>query len=117
MSRQLLTVTAAPGGYDADGAPVTWNTWDSATDTDGVEFVSTGNELVLVRNTHGTTAYAPTIVSVADDYGRTGDATVSIAAGAMRLFGPLKTKGWAQADGRIRMTLANVALQVAVIRL
>lgn len=117
MAYQLLTVTAAPGGYDADGQLVTWNTWDSVANVDGLEFVSTGNELVLVRNTSATTAYAPTIVSVADDYGRLGNATVSIAIGAMQLFGPLRAKGWAQPNGRIRMTLANVALQVAVIRL
>src|SRR4051812_29495309 len=60
----------------------------------------TGKETILIRNS-GATPRAITITSVADSFGRTGDITDTIAAGATGVYGPIPVAGFQQADGNV----------------
>lgn len=116
MAYQQITVLAAPGSYDSDGLVGVETTWDSTTYTDGLEFPSTGNELVIARNTGAGTRVC-TVVSVADELGRTGDLAKTIAAGGTNYFGPMRKKGFAQTSGRIRIVPAHAEVKITVLRL
>lgn len=85
---------------------------------DGVQFTSTGRELVLVRNTTGTPGTI-TIVSARDEYGRTGDLTAySIAANSMAIL-PLKSDKLFKnsVTGKILITMSALTIEVAVVKL
>lgn len=116
MARTTLTVQDAPGGYDADGAALTFAAGDA---TNGNDYVATGRELLIARNTDGATAYSVTVKSVADAAlgNRTGDLTFSIPANGFRMFGPIPTVGFLQGNGRVNIDVQNAAVQLAVIRL
>lgn len=98
MAETALTRHKAPGSYDTDGLVVAADTGD---DVNGNKFTATGRDLLRVHNTD-TGAQTFTITSVADPAtGRTGDISVSIGAGEVRIFGPFELRGWADANGEI----------------
>ncbi len=113
MPRQTLTKTNAPGSYASSGVKVTLV---SADPTNKEQFVSTGKELVLARNTGGS-PYTVTINSAPDPYGRTADiASYSVPAGEIHVFGPFPVTGWKQAaSSYITLEASNAAIQWAVI--
>jgi hypothetical protein len=119
MARQTLTKITPKGPYPA--LPVAADsldlTWTPAIVADKEQFIPSGNDLVLVRNTHATNAYTVTFTSTADVQGRTGDVTTySIGAGEQIAF-RFRKPGWKQSDGRIYMEASNTAIQYAVIQL
>jgi hypothetical protein len=111
MARGTITAQSAPGSYTTGGAALTWTTGDS---TNGHEVTAVGKLLIIVRN-DDTGAQAPTILSVTDRFGRTGDLTFSIAANAYRMFGVMETEGFRQSDGNIYIDVADNNLMIAVI--
>ncbi len=114
MPRTALTKTTAPGNYAAAGVAVTMTAADVANLN---SFVANGNDLVIAENT-GATPYTITITSAPDPYGRTADiATESIAAGAIRIYGPFPLAGWQQSDGSIYLQASNVAVKFGVVKL
>lgn len=114
MPRTNLAKTAAPGGYTDAGVVVT----ETAIDTvNGNQFVLTGNEIIIVRNTD-VAQQTVTVTSVADPYGRTNDITGhAIAAGALAVFGPFPAIGWKQTDGMLYISGSSANLRVSVIKL
>lgn len=114
MARQTLTKSVAPGGYDVLGAALTYTAADASNKE---QFVSTGKELVIARNSNaGSTARTVTINSVANAKHRTGNVNaVSIAAGASRIFGPFPKNGWVQSNGMIYMEASNAEVLWAVV--
>jgi hypothetical protein len=110
-----LTKSTAPGGYPTAGVAVTF----AAADVAGKNyFISTGRELLVARNTSADTPYTITIVSAADEMGRTGNITAeSIAFGVTRMYGPFPRSGWSQSTGHINVEAANEAIEFAVIQL
>lgn len=83
---------------------------------DGIDFQATGREVVLIQNSD-VGAQTFTLVSVADELRRTGDITTySLAAGEFAALIP-PTRGWAGSNGRILITMSNVAVKVAVLRM
>jgi hypothetical protein len=112
MPRQTLPVTSAPGAYSGASAVVTFT---AANTTDKEQFALTGKELILINNTGGGAA-TWTATSVADPYGRVGNiAAESIAAGAIRVFGPVKVEGWSQTDGKFYLEASANTVKFAVI--
>lgn len=111
-----LTKTTAPGSYPTDGVAITFTAADAVNKD---QFVMSGDDLLLVHNTHGSTGYTFTITSIADPHGRTADiATEAIAAGVVRVLGPFKNKvGWVQSDGNLYLEANNAAVKFAVIKL
>lgn len=62
---------------------------DTAIDsTNGMSFTNTGREILLVENTHVSNALTVTLDYAADEYGRTGTKTVSVAASTKKIIGP-----------------------------
>ena len=112
MARQTLTKTNAPGGYSGSGTAVTMTAADA---TNKEEFVSTGRELVIAQNT-GVGARTVTINSVDDSFGRAEDITAeSIAAGAIRVYGPFPTAGWQQSGGKINLEASHAEVKWGII--
>jgi hypothetical protein len=114
MARVNIAAQTAPGGYDANGATLTFTAADATNDH---KTAWTGREMILAENTSADTAYSVTITSVADvPAGRTGDTTVSLPFGTKAWFGPFPANGWRQTDGFIYFEAANAAVKFAVIR-
>lgn len=114
MARQVLTKTTAPGSYATAGAALTMMAEIVA---DGSQFSPSGNDLIIIQNTD-VGAQTWTLTSVADPYNRLGTITTeAIAAGVIRIFGPLKTQGWMQADGKIYLNASHVGVKFGIIAL
>lgn len=111
MARTQIPVQelAANGGTDAD---VAFTAGDAG---NGMYFTNTGREILLMTSSAG--GKTATIVSVADEYGRTGDKTLAPAAGLTGAAGPFKPALFSQtasADfGQVFINIAPDATGVA----
>lgn len=117
-----LPIISPPGGYPA--LPITplaaafvFTTADATSNT----FVSTGRELLLVRNT-GAAPQTVTVTSVADNVNRTGDITAySLPIGSVTpqfaVLGPFPANGWKQTNGTVIVAASSTDIAFAVIRL
>lgn len=98
MPRQTLTKTAPAGPIPLTAATVV--TWTAADITNFEQVALTGQDVVLVWNTHASTGYTYTVTTVADAMGRTdtgaGMSAVALAAGVMHAFIP-GVEGFGQA--------------------
>lgn len=119
MSRTVLTKQVGIGKYPvlpvtAASADITWTAADTGNNN---EFVATGREILLVKNTDSA-PHTVTIHSVPDSLGRTGDITAySVGAGLISLFGPFPLAGWDQTDGAVWIDGSDTHIQFAVIQL
>lgn len=115
MARVTHTAQAGTGKYPTTLTALTF------TAADAVNFeqtLHTGRELIVVRNSHGSTAYDFTLTSVASNAtGRTGTEVVELAAGAIHVVGPLGIDGWRQSDGMLYFAGENAAILFAVVRI
>lgn len=116
MPRVTHTAQLLSGPYPA-GLVMDTLTFTAADVTNKEEVVLTDREILIARNTHGSTTYNVTITSVADAYGRVGNVTKAIAAGAFAIFGPIKSAGWQQSNGKLYFEADNAAVTFAVVRL
>jgi len=94
-------------------------TFAAGTITDGDTFVCTGRELLVVQNTDAG-AVTITITSVVDEKNRTGDITTySVGIGEFACFtvGLTNAQGWKSSAGKVRITVSDADLKVAVLRL
>ncbi len=116
MPRTALTKTAAPGSYPTAMVALTLNVVDASNHND---FPFTGDELVLVINTHATVAKTVSILSSADTEGRTGDITAeSLAANIMHMYGPFVDKtGWRQTANKFNIDGQTTDVKIAVLSL
>lgn len=118
MARTALSVQEPPGKHPgsiaAEAADLTWEAGDA---TDLNSYVSTGRELVLVRNDDAA-AQTVTIHSVADSFNREGDiAAYSVGVGEYAMFGPIPVEGWRQSDGTVHIDPSAATLMFAIVRL
>ena len=85
---------------------------------DGIEFLQTGREVVLIQNSDAASPYTFTLVSVADELNRTGNVgPYTLQAGEIVpiLINP---KGFKSAStGKVLITMDNAAIKVAVCRI
>lgn len=104
MARAAITVNQIAAGPDLNKA-ITWTNGDAAEDH---TMANDGRTLLIVNNTSGGAAIVQ-VVSVADPRtGRSGDigdgsATVSIANGEVRIFGPFPPELFNQAGNVINV--------------
>lgn len=93
----------------------------AAGNTGGDTITVTGRELILIYNSHATTAYTFTISSVVDGQNRTADITTySLAAGEFAYFTGALTNspGWKNVStGLLSVTVSNAAIKWAVLQL
>lgn len=66
--------------------------------TNGMMFPNDGRTVLLIKN-GGAGAITVTVTSVPDEYGRTGDLIISVAAGEERIVGPLRPALFNQRSG------------------
>jgi len=92
--------------------------WTAAEITWFNSAVCTGNEILLVWNTHAVDVGTVTITGATDAFGRTATiASYSLAAGEMAFFGPLRSDAFRQTDGKIWFAGSAATIKFAVIRL
>jgi hypothetical protein len=91
-------------------------TWTAADATNLNQFLLTGREILLARNT-GAGARTVTVTSAPDALGRTGHITAdSIAAGATHVYGPWPNlTGWIQSDGMLYFEGSHAEIEFAVL--
>src|SRR5215216_7106758 len=78
-------------------------------------FGSNARLLLLVWNSHATTAYTVTVTSAPDALNRSGDITgYSLDAGDMVAF-VFERNGWKQSDGNLYFQANNAAIKFAAI--
>ena len=101
-------------GYLGSIAAVSFTAGDSSNDHD---FDNSGNDILWVQN-EGGGAVEVTIVSVADQYGRTGDIVMSISAAGRGVAGPFPQTLFNQSGGRRCNVLLDqdTSVTLAVIR-
>lgn len=98
----------------ANGSAIAGLTWTNADLAEGNEFLNSGEEVVIIRNT---TAGSRTVtfVSVPDPFGRLGNLAVVVAAGGVAFAGPFKPGIWSTAQGRVELTV-SADVTFAVVR-
>lgn len=115
MARTNIPVQEVP----LHGAALDDVSFTAADATNDHEFVNTGRE-ILVMNNGDASQRTATVVSVADENGRTGDQDLAPAAGEISVAGPFPTSLWNSTLGKVYVNLspgedANVTF--AVLRL
>lgn len=114
VGRTALTVTAAGGGYNYAGIAVTMTAADASNKN---SFIATGKELVIAQNTDAS-SHTVTITSATDERGRTKDISAeTIAAGAIRIYGPFPLAGWDQGGGIIYLEANDATVKFGVVKL
>jgi len=113
MARTTLTPQAGPKQYGGALLAVTMTAADVANKN---QFKSTGTEFLLAQNTDAG-AHNVTLTSAADPFGRTQDITESVAAGAIKVFGPIRQPGFVQVDGMIYLEAADATVKFGVVSL
>ena len=117
MSQTALTViTLKPNNYAvvAGDLAIAQTAMDLA---NGNSFVATGQEILLIQNTGGST-YTVTVTSVADALGRldTSLTTYSIAAGAFAAVQFKALAGWLQPGSLVYLACSNALVKISVLR-
>jgi hypothetical protein len=114
MAATALTKTNAPGSYPTAGTAVTMGAADAS---NGNYFIMTGQELVLVQNSHASAAKTWTLTSVANSRSRTRDITAeSMAAGVWKVVGPFTSKeGWMQQGGGCFLSGEDTSVKFGVL--
>ena len=97
----------------ANAADITMNASDN---TKGNSFASTGQEILIVQNSAGTTQTL-TVAAVADEFGRTGTLTYILQTTEIAVFGPMTTAGWRQSDGNVNIDTSSADLKIGVVRI
>lgn len=111
MPATAVAPQVLPGPHSQTGAALTWAVVDAV---NGNSVVASPLLVLLVRNPTGASKTI-TVTSQPDPvYGRTGNASSSIAAGASRIF-QLTSAGWVNTDGLILFS-GDADLEVAILK-
>ena len=120
MARTAITPQAPLGSYDpyaAGDADLAMNASTGAAGSSGNQFVSSGNDLVIVQNTD-VGAQTITFTSVDDPYGRSEDITTyELDPDQIGMFGPFQVTGWRQTDNNVYFETSDAGMLIAVIPL
>lgn len=108
-----VTRTARPGGYADAGAAIALTAATNA-DQECADY-RFGSDLLVAVNT-GAASHQVTVYSAADRMGRSNDlGPETIAAGAVRIYGPFPAAGWRQANGKLKLKGNNAEVKFGVI--
>lgn len=101
----LTSTTITRAGHDIAGA---------AAAAGGDKFANTGQELVLVKNGHGTDPRTVTLdIRTTVDGQAVTDPTVTVAAGITKAIGPFPTV-YNDTDGNVNLTYSDSAANITV---
>lgn len=118
MARTALTKTTIVGPYPVSVPADSLDLNLQAADVSNMnQFSPSGDDLLIVQNSHASTAYTFTLTSAPDAFNRSSDITTySLAAGEIAMF-RIKTLGWVQTDGKVYLAASNAAIKFAVVAL
>ena len=122
MARTPLTPQTLQGNKPsayavAESADITYAVSTGALTTNGNEFVSSGNDIVICRNDQ-IGAQTITFYTNEDPYGLTDTIEAySIGAGEYAIFGPFQTVPWRQSDGNVYLGTSHADILIAIIAL
>ncbi len=122
MARSTLTPQTLQGNkvsaYSvAESADITYEATTGLLTTNGDQFVSSGNDIVICRNDQ-IGAQTITFYTAEDPYGLTDEiATYSIGAGEYAIFGIFQTVPWRQTDGNVYLGTSHADILIAIIAL
>lgn len=102
MARELIVGTTAPAERPAETHVATWQ----AAHVANKNYYVLGNKTLFARNS-GVVERTVIITSVADEQGRTGNLTVTLASGVTKRFPVFKDEGWAQAGRQLWLEADN----------
>lgn len=111
MARTALTVTDVPLNGQVD--PVSFDNGDAAND----HVLNNDGKTVVILDNDTAGAASVTVVSVADEAGRTGDITVSLASGDTAFVGPFPGRWWNQAGTQDVQINVDAAINIAALSL
>ena len=114
MARTAIPIQDVPFQGSIDNL-----TWTAADAVNNHEFDNNGHVLLLARNTDAA-GKTVTVVSVADEYGRTGDKAITVpATTGYATAGPFKPSLWNQSGtGKTNVNVsAATGLSLAAIRI
>jgi len=114
MARTVIPIQTLPAHGGVDNA-VTRTAGDATND---MYFLNTGRELLIMVSTSAG-AKAATVVSVADQFGRTGDTSMAPdGEDVIAIAGPFKPTIWNQAGGLVHVDLTDdTDTEFAVVRM
>lgn len=104
MARDTLTIQAISSKttpYDLDVA------WTAGVAANDMQFANNGNTILLVKNAGTSGTQTVTVVSVADEYGRTGDLSIAVGQGKYAFVGPLLPGIFNQSDGNVYLNFTT----------
>lgn len=111
MARTAIPVTDLPFQGKSDGPSLT-----SADATNDMEFINDGRTYLLFKNDDASPK-SVTIVSVADEAGRTQDLSLTVPAGGLSVTSFFRPRWWNQPDGVVHVDLAgDTSLSVGAFR-
>lgn len=113
FTRQAVTTTGAPGSAAAAAQTVTMT---AATPATGNRFLVSGNDLILAYNA-GATGRRFYVEGATNAWGRSVVIDEALAAGQMKIFGPLRPEGWMQTDGAIWISGTHAEVTFGIVRL
>ena len=113
MARTRLTVVDLDPTHPGGAQAYTFTAHDTVDEND---FLLTGREVLLISNTDASSQDV-VIGSAPDSYGRTGDLTISVAAGTRQAISFLDRSGWMQSDGALYLDCTSANIEYAVLRL
>lgn len=118
MARANLTKTTIVGPYPASVSADSLDLNLQACDvSNGNQFAPSGEDLLIVQNSHASNPYSFTLTSAPDQFNRSADITTySLAAGEIAMF-RIRNMGWVQSDGKVYLAGSNVAIKFAVVAL
>lgn len=97
----------------ADGLDIAFTDGNAS---EGNEFTATGSDLLIAKNI-GSGARTITLLSVVDQFNRTGDITTySLGAGEVASFF-FGTNGWLQSNGKININVSHAEVKLAILAL
>ncbi len=109
-----LTKTTAPGSYAAAGVAVTMTAADVGA---GNHYACSGRDLIIAHNT-GAGEHHVTITSQVNGKQRLGTITAeAIAAGDIRIYGPLPAAGWMNASRNVLCSADNAEVKFGIVTL
>lgn len=117
MARVAITINTIP----ANGGGLSTVTKTAADATNDHEMDNDGNTLIFAENLDSATKTI-TIKSVADEYGRTGDTTLTVPVAAAgvpgtSVAGPFRLAHWNQSGGKVHIDITDAtALKFYAVR-
>lgn len=113
MARVPIAInTVPPNGLNLNAV-----VWTAADEVNEHEFVNDGYTVLLMKNGH-TGAQVAVINSVPDQFGRSQDTTLTVAASGVGVAGPFLQGIWNQAGAKVFVDVTDdTAVEFAALRL